>query len=156
MLDDARRRGRACRRSSAPELNAARSRWRNGLTRLADALPRRAGTASTSCAREIGEASTRRRGAPTPASSPFAPDDIDWDDEVRIAIEERASLSPDALTGMEANLRFAGPETHGDQDLRPPVGLAELDLPAPERRRRARRAHAYGKPERPEFDWRRT
>ena len=41
----------------------------------------------------------------------FIPDDIDWEDEVRIAIEERASLSPDALTGMEANLRFAGPET---------------------------------------------
>ncbi len=41
----------------------------------------------------------------------FAPDDIDWDDEVRIAIEERASLSPDALTGMEASLRFSGPET---------------------------------------------
>ncbi len=41
----------------------------------------------------------------------FAPDDLDWDDEVRIAIEERASLSPDALTGMEANLRFAGRET---------------------------------------------
>ena len=39
------------------------------------------------------------------------PDDLDWDDEVRIAIEERASLSPDALTGMEASLRFAGPET---------------------------------------------
>jgi benzoyl-CoA-dihydrodiol lyase len=41
----------------------------------------------------------------------FAPDDIDWEDEVRIAVEERASLSPDALTGMEASLRFAGPET---------------------------------------------
>jgi benzoyl-CoA-dihydrodiol lyase len=41
----------------------------------------------------------------------FAPDDLDWDDEIRIACEERASLSPDALTGMEANLRFAGPET---------------------------------------------
>ncbi len=41
----------------------------------------------------------------------FAPDDIDWDDEVRIAVEERASFSPDALTGMEASLRFAGPET---------------------------------------------
>jgi benzoyl-CoA-dihydrodiol lyase len=40
-----------------------------------------------------------------------APDDIDWEDEVRIAIEERVSLSPDALTGMEACLRFAGPET---------------------------------------------
>ncbi|HEX7778482.1 MAG TPA: 2,3-epoxybenzoyl-CoA dihydrolase, partial [Vicinamibacterales bacterium] len=41
----------------------------------------------------------------------FAPDDIDWDDEVRLAIEGRAALSPDALTGMEANLRFVGPET---------------------------------------------
>jgi benzoyl-CoA-dihydrodiol lyase len=41
----------------------------------------------------------------------FAPDDIDWADEVRIAVEERASFSPDALTGMEANHRFVGPET---------------------------------------------
>ncbi|MFZ2064569.1 MAG: 2,3-epoxybenzoyl-CoA dihydrolase [Xanthobacteraceae bacterium] len=41
----------------------------------------------------------------------FALDDIDWDDEVRVFLEERASFSPDALTGMEANLRFAGPET---------------------------------------------
>ncbi len=41
----------------------------------------------------------------------FAPDALDWDDEVRIAIEERANFSPDAMTGMEANLRFAGPET---------------------------------------------
>jgi benzoyl-CoA-dihydrodiol lyase len=39
------------------------------------------------------------------------PDDIDWDDEVRLFLEERASFSPDALTGLEANLRFAGPET---------------------------------------------
>ena len=41
----------------------------------------------------------------------FAPDDIDWEDEVRIAVEERGSFSPDALTGLEANYRFAGPET---------------------------------------------
>ncbi|MDB5360975.1 MAG: benzoyl-CoA-dihydrodiol lyase [Rhodospirillales bacterium] len=41
----------------------------------------------------------------------LAPDDLDWDDEIRLAIEERASLSPDALTGLEASLRFAGPET---------------------------------------------
>ncbi len=41
----------------------------------------------------------------------FAPDDIDWEDEIRLLLEERASFSPDALTGMEANLRFAGPET---------------------------------------------
>jgi benzoyl-CoA-dihydrodiol lyase len=41
----------------------------------------------------------------------FAPDDLDWDDEVRVALEERAAFSPDALTGMEASLRFVGPET---------------------------------------------
>jgi benzoyl-CoA-dihydrodiol lyase len=41
----------------------------------------------------------------------FVPDDLDWEDEIRVAIEERTSLSPDALTGMEASLRFAGPET---------------------------------------------
>ena len=40
-----------------------------------------------------------------------APDDLDWDDEIRLALEERAGLSPDALTGMEASLRFAGTET---------------------------------------------
>jgi benzoyl-CoA-dihydrodiol lyase len=47
-----------------------------------------------------------RRGLVT-----FAPDDIDWDEEVRIAVEERAGFSPDALTGLEANYRFTGPET---------------------------------------------
>jgi benzoyl-CoA-dihydrodiol lyase len=41
----------------------------------------------------------------------FAPDDLDWEDEVRLAVEERASFSPDALTGLEANYRFPGPET---------------------------------------------
>ncbi|MCX7365988.1 MAG: 2,3-epoxybenzoyl-CoA dihydrolase [Alphaproteobacteria bacterium] len=41
----------------------------------------------------------------------FTPDDIDWEDEVRLAVEERASMSPDGLIGLEANLRFAGPET---------------------------------------------
>jgi benzoyl-CoA-dihydrodiol lyase len=41
----------------------------------------------------------------------FAPDELDWNDEIRLAVEERASLSPDALTGLEASLRFAGPET---------------------------------------------
>ena len=41
----------------------------------------------------------------------FIPDDLDWEDEVRLAVEERQSFSPDSLTGMEASLRFAGPET---------------------------------------------
>ncbi len=56
--------------------------------------------------RRIGAAEALELGLVTDA-----PDDIDWDDEVRIMLEERASLSPDALTGMEANHRFVGPET---------------------------------------------
>ncbi len=81
----------------------------NGLTRLAT--------------RFLGDdpslaAVDKRRGEPLEAEEAerlglvtFAPDDIDWADEVRIAVEERASFSPDALTGLEANFRFAGPET---------------------------------------------
>ena len=57
-------------------------------------------------ARRVGSALDAERGAASSASSPPRPDELDWDDEVRIALEERASLSPDALTGMEANLRF--------------------------------------------------
>jgi benzoyl-CoA-dihydrodiol lyase len=64
------------------------------------------------------EAAGKRRGTPLEAEDAaevglitFAPDDIDWDEEIRIATEERASFSPDALTGLEANYRFAGPET---------------------------------------------
>jgi benzoyl-CoA-dihydrodiol lyase len=64
------------------------------------------------------EAASKRRGGALEAEDAtdlglvtFAPDDIDWDEEIRIAIEERASFSPDALTGLEANYRFAGPET---------------------------------------------
>ncbi|WP_214316831.1 2,3-epoxybenzoyl-CoA dihydrolase [Nonomuraea sediminis] len=75
----------------------------NGLSRLAsrnlDKLEPEAG-------RPIGAQEALELGLVT-----FAPDDLDWDDEIRIALEERAALSPDALTGLEANLRFAGPET---------------------------------------------
>ena len=53
------------------------------------------------------QAARRRRRRSRLGLVTAAPDDIDWADEIRIAIEERASLSPDALTGMEANLRFA-------------------------------------------------
>ena len=71
----------------------------------------------------------------------FAPDEIDWDDELRLAVEERAAMSPDALTGMEASLRFAGPETlETGQDLRPPLRVAELDFHPSERDRREGRA----------------
>lgn len=64
------------------------------------------------------EAASGRIGEPLEAEEAdeaglvtFILDDIDWEDELRIFYEERASFSPDAMTGMEANLRFAGPET---------------------------------------------
>ena len=70
----------------------------------------------------------------------FTPDDIDWDDEIRLVLEERNSFSPDALDrhGGQPPLRRTGDD--GDQDLLAPVGVAELDLPAPERRRPRRSA----------------
>ena len=99
----------------------------NGRTRLATRFCGDA--ARVDAARAPHRRAARRgRGAASSGLVTFAPDDLDWDDEMRLAIEERASLSPDALTGMEANLRFAGAETMETRDLRPPVGLAELDL----------------------------
>jgi benzoyl-CoA-dihydrodiol lyase len=86
------------------EMNFGAYPMANGRSRLethycgeAPSIPRNE-SIDTGKAREVGLVTS-------------TPDDIDWDDEVRIAIEERASLSPDALTGMEASLRFAGPET---------------------------------------------
>jgi benzoyl-CoA-dihydrodiol lyase len=55
---------------------------------------------------ELGSRKAEEAGLVT-----FTPDDIDWPDEIRLVLEERAAFSPDALTGMEASLRFAGPET---------------------------------------------
>ncbi len=81
----------------------------NGLSRLASRFhgdPGQLAKLEQETGRQIEAAQALELGLVT-----FAPDDLDWDDEVRIALEERASLSPDALTGMEANLRFPGPET---------------------------------------------
>jgi benzoyl-CoA-dihydrodiol lyase len=90
------------------DLNAGALPMSNGLTRLqsrflaepenADQVLDEKQPISTDKAEELGLIT-------------FAPDDLDWEDEIRVAIEERTSLSPDALTGMEASLRFAGPET---------------------------------------------
>jgi benzoyl-CoA-dihydrodiol lyase len=81
----------------------------NGLTRLASRFPADPGHVAKleqHAGRPVEAQEALDLGLVT-----FAPDELDWDDEIRIACEERASLSPDALTGMEANLRFAGPET---------------------------------------------
>ena len=81
----------------------------NGLTRLESRFhgdPHRLEAMKQAAGRDLEAVEAAELGLVT-----FAPDDIDWEDEVRLAIEERSSFSPDALTGMEANLRFAGPET---------------------------------------------
>ena len=81
----------------------------NGLTRLATrflADPEALQAARDAIGRPLDAQAALDLGLVT-----FTFDDIDWEDETRLAIEERASLSPDALTGMEANLRFPGPET---------------------------------------------
>ena len=89
-------------------MNAGPLKMSNGLTRLET---RFLGTpdvvASLVAEAEPFEAAAAASGGLVTV----APDELDWDDEVRLAIEARAALSPDALTGMEANLRFAGPET---------------------------------------------
>jgi benzoyl-CoA-dihydrodiol lyase len=85
----------------------------------------------------------------------FAPDDLDWDDEVRIAIEERASLSPDALTGMEANLRFAGPETLETKIFGRLSAWQNWIFQRPNAVGEKGALKGYGREGRPEFDWRR-
>jgi benzoyl-CoA-dihydrodiol lyase len=81
----------------------------NGLTRLASrflADPSQLVSAKAERDKMLDAETAQRLGLVT-----FALDDIDWDDEVRVFLEERSSFSPDSLTGLEANLRFAGPET---------------------------------------------
>lgn len=81
----------------------------NGLTRLETRFlgePESVDAARAFIDRDVEAADAVDAGLVT-----MAPDDIDWEDDLRLLLEERASFSPDALTGMEANLRFAGPET---------------------------------------------
>ena len=81
----------------------------NGLARLAMRYPeedRLPDAVRDACGRRL-----EAEGAEALRIVTFTPDDIDWEDEVRVAVEERSSFSPDALVGMEASLRFPGPET---------------------------------------------
>ncbi len=85
-----------------------------------------------------------------------APDDIDWDDEVRIAVEERVSLSPDALTGMEQNLRFGGAETLETKVYGRLTAWQNWIFQRPNAVGERGALTMYGHPERPVFDFRRT
>jgi benzoyl-CoA-dihydrodiol lyase len=86
----------------------------------------------------------------------FAPDEIDWEDEVRLAVEERASLSPDALTGMEANLRFAGPETMETKIFGRLSAWQNWIFQRPNAVGEKGALTLYGRPDRPKFNWTRT
>jgi benzoyl-CoA-dihydrodiol lyase len=85
-----------------------------------------------------------------------AADDIDFEDELRIAIEERASLSPDALTGMEASLRFAGPETLETKIFGRLSAWQNWIFTRANSTGQQGALTLYGRPERPQFQWKRT
>jgi benzoyl-CoA-dihydrodiol lyase len=84
------------------------------------------------------------------------PDDIDWTDEVRIAIEERVSMSPDALTGMEANLRFNGVETMATRVFGRLTAWQNWIFQRPNAVGEKGALKVYGKGERAAFDWNRV
>ncbi|MCC6522810.1 MAG: benzoyl-CoA-dihydrodiol lyase [Polyangiaceae bacterium] len=133
--------------------NVGPLRMANGLTRLETrflATPARV-AALAGEADLLDAAGAAERGLVT-----FTPDDIDWEDDVRIAVEERASLSPDALTGMEANLRFAGPETMETKIFARLSAWQNWIFQRPNATGPRGALTMYGRPERPEFDWRRT
>ncbi len=140
-------------RIAVTEMNAGPLPMGNGLTRLQTrflAEPERA---------------ERVAGLREPISAEDADDeglvtsvveDLDWDDEIRLAVEERASLSPDALTGMEANLRFAGPETLETKIFGRLTAWQNWIFQRPNAVGERGALTLYGRPESPEFDWRRT
>jgi benzoyl-CoA-dihydrodiol lyase len=126
----------------------------NGLTRLQTrflATP------------EAAERVLERRGELFDASeavelglASVAPDSIDWEDELRLAIEERASFSPDSMTGMESNLRFAGPETMETKIFARLSAWQNWIFQRPNAVGERGALTTYGTPQRPEFDPART
>jgi benzoyl-CoA-dihydrodiol lyase len=98
-------------RVALDEVNFGLFEMPNGLSRLATRFGGDEAAAEIAALRERAGHSLGAEEALSLGLVTFAPDELDWEDEVRLAIEERASLSPDALTGMEASLRFGGRET---------------------------------------------
>ncbi|HVS08409.1 MAG TPA: 2,3-epoxybenzoyl-CoA dihydrolase [Planctomycetota bacterium] len=134
--------------------NAGQFPMANGLTRLQTrflatpeaverVLERRGELFDASEAVELGLASV-------------APDSIDWEDELRLAIEERASFSPDSMTGMESNLRFAGPETMETKIFGRLSAWQNWIFQRPNAVGERGALTTYGTPQRPEFDPART
>jgi benzoyl-CoA-dihydrodiol lyase len=135
------------------ELNHGALPMSNGLTRLqsrflatpekVEGILAQTGRLDTEAAEEAGLIT-------------FAPDDLDWEDEIRVAIEERTSLSPDALTGMEASLRFAGPETMDTKIFGRLTAWQNWIFQRPNAVGEKGALTNYGKPTQAQFDFKRT
>ena len=138
---------------AASELNRGAFPMSNGLTRLQSrflANPEKAVEVFNHAGRFDTE-EAEEAGLVT-----FAPDDLDWEDEIRVAIEERTSLSPDALTGMEASLRFAGPETLDTKIYGRLTAWQNWIFQRPNAVGPEGALTNYGKPTQPHFDYKRT
>jgi benzoyl-CoA-dihydrodiol lyase len=126
----------------------------NGLTRLASRFvgdPGRVDDLKGRAGADLDAAAAEDAGLVT-----FAPDDIDWEDEVRLAIEARAAFSPDALTGMEASLRFVGPETTETKIFGRLSAWQNWIFQRPNAVGPRGALHVYGTGQRSEFDRRRV
>ncbi len=136
------------------EMNLGPLPMGNGLTRMATRFlgdPDGLAAAEKQAGELLQAEEAERLGLVT-----FAPDDIDWDDEVRLAVEERASFSPDALTGMEANYRFAGPETMETKIFGRLSAWQNWIFTRPNASGPEGALRRYGTGRRPGFDWERA
>ena len=134
------------------ELNASALPMSNGLTRLQSRFL--ATPEQVEAVLKGGRFNTEAADAAGLITA--APDDLDWDDEIRLAIEERTSLSPDALTGMEANLRFAGAETHDTKIFGRLTAWQNWIFQRPNAVGEYGALTNYGKPTQARFDFKRT
>jgi benzoyl-CoA-dihydrodiol lyase len=135
------------------ELNAGALPMSNGLTRLQSRFLAEPDKVDEVLAHEdiFDTEAAEEAGLVT-----FAPDDLDWEDEIRLAIEERTSLSPDALTGMEASLRFAGPETMDTKIYGRLTAWQNWIFQRPNAVGPQGALTNYGKPTQAQFDYKRT
>jgi benzoyl-CoA-dihydrodiol lyase len=138
---------------AASEMNAGALPMSNGLTRLHSRFLANPETIA-SVLEHDGAFDTE--AAEAAGLVTFAPDELDWEDEIRVAIEERTSLSPDALTGMEASLRFAGPETLDTKIYGRLTAWQNWIFQRPNAVGEHGALSNYGKPTQAQFDYRRT
>jgi benzoyl-CoA-dihydrodiol lyase len=136
------------------EANRAGYRVVNGLTRLETRFHGDAPSLS-SALQTIGTSLDAVRALELGLVT-FTPDDIDWEEEIRLMLEERASLSPDALTGMEASLRFAGPETLATRVFGRLSAWQNWVFIRPNATGEDGALKIFGTGKRPRFDWRRV